>query len=73
MLIWTYANSNKTFVPARVSDKESKLINVAGSGIVTQDSTGWDGVASRAVDGIIDGNYFDGYFLITPTNTVISI
>ncbi|KAL5249183.1 hypothetical protein ACHWQZ_G018138 [Mnemiopsis leidyi] len=47
-------------VLARVSEKEGRLINVAGSGIATQDSTGWDGVASRAVDGIIDGSYFEG-------------
>ena len=48
------------FTVARVSEKEGRLINVAGSGIATQDSTGWDGVASRAVDGIIDGSYFEG-------------
>ena len=44
---------------ARVSEKEGKLKNVASSGEATQDSTGNDGVASLAIDGIVSGMFND--------------
>ena len=32
--------------------------NIAVNGRATQDSTGWDGNAARAIDGNIDGDYW---------------
>merc|ERR1712176_999191 len=60
----TQENKNLTLceveVLARFTEKEGKLINVASSGVATQDSTGWEGIASRAIDGSLSGLYFEG-------------
>ena len=40
------------------SGKRAQYVNVAGDGKATQSSTGWNGVASRAVDGNTDGRLF---------------
>ena len=32
--------------------------NIADSGVATQDSTGWNGVPERAIDGNNDGDYW---------------
>merc|ERR1712003_408803 len=60
----TQENKNLTLcefeVLARFTEKEGKLINVASSGVATQDSTGWEGIASRAIDGRLSGQYFEG-------------
>ncbi len=44
-------------------------INVALQGTASQSSTGWSGVASRAIDGNTDGNYNNGSVTSTAVNT----
>ena len=39
-------------------EKKNNFVNVALEGKATQDTTGWSGVASRAIDGNTDGNYW---------------
>jgi len=39
-------------------EKKSNYVNVALEGKATQDTTGWSGVASRAIDGNTDSNYW---------------
>eukprot|EP00116_Pleurobrachia_bachei_P000230 sb/3460492/ len=39
-------------------EKKNNFVNVALEGKATQDTTGWSGVASRAIDGNTDGDYW---------------
>ena len=38
--------------------EEDELDNIAANGRATQDSTGWNGKADRAIDGNEDGDYW---------------
>jgi hypothetical protein len=39
-------------------DEEDEFDNIAKSGKATQDSTGWNGKANRAIDGNENGDYW---------------
>ena len=40
------------------AEEEDELDDIARNGKATQDSTGWNGEASRAIDGNEDGDYW---------------
>ena len=55
--IYYYILSNLT---GRETGSNGNLVNVALEGKATQDSTSLAGVASRAIDGNTEGDYFSG-------------